>query len=429
MTLRKRAIFLVVIPVILSCVCAQKVASAQSGKTKTSAQSSSNKAKPAEKAAAAKAESAASDESGKDKKDEESGESRDPMSSGTFGGMKFRSVGPALISGRVVSIAVNPRDKSQYFIGVASGGVWRTDNDGTTWQPVFDHEGSYSIGTVVIDPKHSNVVWVGTGENNSQRSVSYGDGVYRSNDGGKTWENTGLKTSEHIGRIVIDPRDSLKVFAAAQGPLRADGGDRGLYRTADGGKDWKRVLHVSDHTGVNEVWIDPRNPDVMYASSYQRRRHVFTLIDGGPESAIYKSVDGGENWKKLEKGLPKSDKGRIGLAVSPADPDVVYAVIEASDEKDRGFDRPSDGGGRWERMGDQVSTSPQYYNEIVPDPKNKDRVYAMDTWMMVTEDGGKTWKKVGEKFKHVDNHALWIDPENTDHLIAGCDGGVYESFD
>jgi len=350
------------------------------------------------------------------------------FSADTFKGLELRGLGPAVTSGRIVDFAVLARGDTLY-VAAASGGVWKTTNHGTSFKPIFDEQGSYSIGCVAVDPKDPLVVWVGSGENNSQRSVSYGDGVYRSNDGGKTWENVGLKNSEHIGRIVIDPRDSHKVFVAAQGPLWADGGDRGLYRTTDGGKNWKRVLHVSDHTGVNEVWIDPRDPDVMYASSYQRRRHVFTLIDGGPESAIYKSVDGGENWKKLEKGLPKSDKGKIGLAVSPADPDVVYAIIEASAEKDKGFYRSTDGGGSWERTGDQVSTSPQYYNELVPDPKNKDRVYAMDTWMMVTEDGGKTWKKVGEKFKHVDNHALWIDPENTDHLIAGCDGGVYESWD
>jgi photosystem II stability/assembly factor-like uncharacterized protein len=350
------------------------------------------------------------------------------FSAETFTGLELRGLGPAVTSGRVVDFAVLARGDTLY-VAAASGGVWKTTNHGTSFRPIFDEQGSYSIGCVAVDPKDPLVVWVGSGENNSQRSVSYGDGVYRSSDGGKTWENVGLKNSEHIGRIVIDPRDSRKVFVAAQGPLWADGGDRGLYKTTDGGKNWKRVLHVSEHTGVNEVWIDPRNPDTMYASSYQRRRHVFTLIDGGPESAIYKSLDGGENWRKLEKGLPKSDKGRIGLAVSPADPDVVYAVIEASAEKDKGFYRSTDGGGSWERMGDQVSTSPQYYNELVPDPKNKDRVYAMDTWMMVTEDGGKTWRKVGEKFKHVDNHALWIDPENTDHLIAGCDGGVYESWD
>src|SRR5262245_36543905 len=337
MTMRKYAILLLV--AILSCVLVQRVAAAQGGETKTSSPSSASKVKPADKASAAKSQSAASDKSAKDKaakdkdadkggkdkdkdaadkdkkdkKDDESAESRDPMSSGTFSGLKFRSVGPALISGRVVSIAVNPHNKSQYFIGVASGGVWRTDNDGTTWQPVFDHEGSYSIGTVVIDPKHPNVVWVGTGENNSQRSVSYGDGVYRSEDGGKTWKNMGLKKSEHIARIVIDPRDSNVVYVAAQGPLWGSGGDRGLYKTTDGGRTWNAILSFSENTGVTDVVMDPSNPDVLFAASYQRRRHFFTLINGGPEAAIHKSVDGGKTWTKLSGGLPTLEMGRIGL--------------------------------------------------------------------------------------------------------------------
>jgi photosystem II stability/assembly factor-like uncharacterized protein len=353
---------------------------------------------------------------------------KDVLSPDTFSGLELRNIGPAITSGRIVDFAVLNGGDTVY-VATASGGVWKTTTHGTSWKPIFDGEGSYSIGCVTLDPKDPLTVWVGTGENNSQRSVSYGDGVYVSHDGGKSWENAGLKNSEHIGRIVIDPRDSKRVFVAAQGPLWNDGGDRGLYLTKDGGKTWKRVLHVSEHTGVNEVWIDPRNPDVMYASSYQRRRHVFTLIDGGPESAIYKSVDGGETWKKCEKGIPKADKGKIGLAVSPANPDVVYAVIEASGDKDKGFYRSTDSGGSWERMGDQTSTSPQYYNELIPDPVNKDRVYAMDTFMKVTEDGGKTWKNAGEKYKHVDNHALWIDPENTDHLLNGNDGGIYESWD
>ena len=350
------------------------------------------------------------------------------LSADTFSGLELRNIGPAIASGRITDLAVLNHGDVVY-VAVASGGVWKTTNHFTSIKPIFDGEGSYSIGCVTVDPKDPLTIWVGSGENNSQRSVSYGDGVYVSHDGGKSWENVGLKGSEHIGRIVVDPRDSKRVFVAAQGPLWNDGGDRGLYKTTDGGKNWKRVLHVSERTGVNEVWIDPRNPDVMYASSYQRRRHVFTLIDGGPESAVYKSVDNGETWKKLEKGLPKSDKGRIGLAVSPANPDVVYAVVEASAEKDKGFYRSTDGGGSWERMGDQVSTSPQYYNELTPDPVNKDRVYAMDTFMKVTEDGGKTWKNAGEKQKHVDNHALWVDPDNTDHLLNGNDGGVYESWD
>jgi photosystem II stability/assembly factor-like uncharacterized protein len=280
---------------------------------------------------------------------------------------------------------------------------------------------------VTVDPKHPLTVWVGSGENNSQRSVGYGDGVYRSLDGGKKWENMGLKASEHIGKILIDPRDSQTVYVAAQGPLWAPGGDRGLYKTTDGGRTWKAVLKISENTGASDVWIDPRDPDVLYASTYQRRRHVWTLIDGGPESGIYKSTDAGASWKKLENGLPKTDMGRIGLAVSPAQPDVVYAIVEAG-EKAGGFYRSLDAGGNWEKMSEYVAQG-QYYNRITPDPNRVDRVYAMDVWIHVTEDGGKTFKKLGEHWKHVDNHVLWVDADNTDHLMDGCDGGLYESFD
>ena len=206
-------------------------------------------------------------------------------------------------------------------MAAASGGVWRTLNAGVTFEPVFDGEASFSIGCITIDPNNSNVIWVGSGENNSQRSVAYGDGVYRSEDGGKTWTNMGLKESEHIGRIVIDPRDSNVVYVAAQGPLWKSGGERGVYKTIDGGKTWKAVLTVDAETGANEVIMDPRNPQVLYASTYQRRRHVWTLIDGGPGSAIYRSIDAGANWTKLENGLPKEDKGKIGIALAPSAPD------------------------------------------------------------------------------------------------------------
>jgi len=350
------------------------------------------------------------------------------MSAKTFSGLKLRAIGPALTSGRIGDIAVHPWNYSTYFVAVASGGVWKTDNAGTTWQPVFDDQGSYSIGCVTIDPNTPMIVWVGTGENNSQRSVAYGDGVYKSLDGGKTWKNMGLKNSEHIGNIMVDPRNSEVVYVAAQGPLWSPGGDRGLYKTSHGGETWEQILKISENTGVSEVVFDPRDPDVLYASAYQRRRHVWTLINGGPESAIYKSTDGGSNWRKLENGLPKEDLGRIGLAVSPANPDVIYAIVEAAN-KAGGFFRSADRGENWTKQSDYVSESPQYYQEIICDPQDVNRVYSMDTWMHVTEDGGKTFRKVGEKFKHVDNHALWIEPENTDHLLAGCDGGVYESFD
>ena len=351
------------------------------------------------------------------------------FSADTFKGLELRGIGPALTSGRVADFAVDPRRPSTYYVAVASGGVWKTVNGGTTYQPVFDDQGSYSIGCVALDPNDPLTVWIGSGENNSQRSVSYGDGVYKSVDGGKSWENMGLKSSEHIGKIVIDPRDSNTVYVAAQGPLWNPGGDRGLYKTTDGGKSWTASLTISENTGVSDLWLDPRNPDMLYATSYQRRRHVWTLINGGPESAIHKSTDAGASWRKLDKGLPKADLGRIGLALSPADPNVLYAIVDASDEKDAGIYRSTDAGGSWEKRSDYVSDSGQYYNELIPDPKRVERVYSMDTWMMVTEDGGKTFSKVGEKAKHVDNHALWIEPENTDHLLAGCDGGVYESYD
>ncbi len=356
------------------------------------------------------------------------GKKQGPLSAKTFSGLKFRSIGPALTSGRISDIAVNPRNHHQYFVAAASGGVWKTVNGGTTWKPVFDKQGSYSIGSLAIDPNNPLVVWVGTGENNSQRSVSYGDGVYKSVDGGKSWKNMGLKNSEHIGKIVIDPRNSKVVYVAAQGPLWRAGGDRGLYKTTDGGKTWKRILYISENTGVTDLVYDPRNPDVLYAAAYQRRRRVWTLIDGGPESAIYKSTDAGATWKKLTRGLPKVDLGRIGLAISPANPDVLYAIVEAALDSS-GFFRSTDQGETWQKRSKYISTSPQYYQEIVCDPEDVDRVYSLDTWLQVSEDGGKTFRRVGERYKHVDNHAMWIDPDDTRHLLVGSDGGLYESFD
>ncbi|MEK6301786.1 MAG: glycosyl hydrolase [Acidobacteriota bacterium] len=380
--------------------------------------------KPAEKPSADKPAKSAVKEA--DSKKEEP-KKPDPMSSGTFTGLKLRSIGPATTGGRIIAIAVDPNDFSRYFVGVASGGVWKTTNAGITWAPVFDNESSYSIGTVVLDPKNPLTVWVGTGENNSQRSVSYGDGVYRSDDGGKTWKNTGLKASERIGRIAIDPRTSDHVYIAAQGPLWGPGGDRGLFKTTDGGKSWKSVLSISENTGVTDVVIDPENPDTLYAASYQRRRHVWTLINGGPESAIYKSTDSGATWNKLKAGLPNVDMGRIGLAVSPVDTNVVYATIEAADRKG-GIYRSTDRGGSWERR-NPFEAGSMYYAQITTDPKDVDRIYVMNVFLQVSDDGGRTMRPLGEKSKHVDNHAIWIDPVNTNHYRVGCDGGLYESYD
>src|SRR5437867_6074111 len=320
-------------------------------------------------------ETAKTDETKKpeeEQKPEDENKPKDPMSSPTFNGLKFRSIGPAFTSGRVVSIAVDPNNSARYFVAAASGGVWKTVNDGTTWTPVFDREGSYSIGVVVLDPKNPLTVWVGTGENNSQRSVSYGNGVYHSDDGGKTWKNAGLKASEHIGRIAIDPKDSKTVYVAAQGPLWGPGGDRGLFKTADGGKTWKNILNISENTGVTDVVIDPQNPETVYAASYQRRRHMWTLIDGGPESAIYKSTDAGATWNKLRAGLPTTEIGRIGLALSPVDSNVIYATIEAADRKG-GIFRSNDRGGSWERR-NEFDAGAMYYARVVADPKDVDGV-------------------------------------------------------
>jgi photosystem II stability/assembly factor-like uncharacterized protein len=354
-------------------------------------------------------------------------EKKGGMTADTFSGLAFRSIGPAVASGRVASIAVNPKNKFEYYVGVASGGVWKTTNDGTTWTPVFEKEASYSIGWVTIDPNDPAVVWVGSGESNSQRSVAYGDGIYRSEDGGKNWTNLGLKKSDHIGRVVVDPRDSKVVYVAAEGPLWGPGGDRGLYKTIDGGKDWKAVLTVSENTGVVDVALDPASPDIIYAAAYQRRRHVFTLIDGGPESAIYKSTDAGATWNKLKNGLPAVDTGRIGLAVSPVDPNVVYATVEAADGKG-GIFRSEDKGANWERR-NEFDLGAMYYAQVICDPKNVDRIFVMNVQLRESLDGGKTLHKVNEVNHHGDNHAMWIDPDNTKHWLLGSDGGMYETWD
>jgi len=340
----------------------------------------------------------------------------------------FRSIGPAAYSGRISDLAVNPDNTSEYYVGVASGGLWKTMNHGTTFQPIFDDQKVFSIGCLAMDPNNSNVVWVGTGENNSQRNLAYGDGVYKTTDGGKTFTNMGLKTSSQIGKIMIDPRNSNVVYVAAQGQVWGPGGERGLYKTIDGGKSWKRVLEIGEYTGVSDLEMDPRNPDILYAASHQRERRVYSKIDGGPESAIYKSVDAGETWVKVKKGLPKGNLGRIGLALAPSNPDIIYAVIELPGNKS-GFYRSSDQGESWDKRSDKGTSSPQYYNEVYTDPLNANVVILMDTYNALSNDGGKTWEHIEGSNKHVDNHALWIDPTDTNHYIAGCDGGIYETYD
>lgn len=339
----------------------------------------------------------------------------------------LRGIGPAVTSGRIAAFAVHPKDRSHFYAAVASGGVWKTTNGGATWAPVFDNEGSYSVGAITLDPQDANTVWVGSGENNSQRSVAYGDGVYRSTDGGKTWKNVGLKRSEHIARILVHPKNSDVVYVAAQGPLWGPGGDRGLFKTTNGGKSWERVLFVDDDTGVTDVVMDPRNPDVLIAASYQRRRHVWTLVNGGPGGGVHRTTDGGKTWTKITAGLPGVDLGRIGLAMAPSDPDTIYAQVEAA-EKNGGIFRSTDNGKTWEKR-NPFDSQAQYFCTPRVDPVNKDRLYVMNVYNQVSDDGGATLKPLGEADKHVDSHDIWIDPADPKYYLCGCDGGVYESHD
>ncbi|MCK5145528.1 glycosyl hydrolase [bacterium] len=357
-----------------------------------------------------------------------SAKDKSSLSSNVFSGLRWRNIGPAFCSGRIGDFAVNPENTSEYYVAVASGNIWKTVNHGVTWKPVFDNYGSYAIGCVVMDPGNHNVVWAGTGENNSQRALGYGDGVYKTIDGGKSWKNMGLKNSRQIGEILVDPRNSDVVYVAAEGSVWGPGAERGLYKTTDGGKTWKAVLTISEHTGVSDITFDPRNPDVIYAASHQRRRHVFTKIDGGPETAIYKTVNAGKTWDRLKKGLPGGDMGAIGLAVSPVNPDFIYAIIEAAGDTG-GFFRSTDRGASWKKMSSHVASSPQHYNEIFCDPQDADKVYSVETVTQYTDDGGRSWHRLGLKGRHVDDHALWINPEDTRHLLIGGDGGIYESWD
>ena len=351
---------------------------------------------------------------------------KNTIDAGSVSSVSFRMVGPALTSGRVSDIAIHPSNTDTWYVSTASGGLWKTKNHGITFNPIFDSYASYSIGCVEIAPSNKNTVWVGSGENNNQRSVSYGDGVYKSVNGGSSFKNMGLKKSEHIGSIVIHPTDENTLWVAAYGPLWSSGGDRGVYKSNDGGETWRRTLYVSENTGIAEVHMDPLNPNILYASAHQRRRREWTFISGGPESGLYKSIDGGETWREINKGLPAGYLGRIGMAISPVDPNVVYAIAEARYGK-KGFYRSTNKGENWAKQSD-YATSGNYYQEIFCDPKDVDKVFSMNTYLHHTEDGGKTFIRTGEKKKHVDNHAIWIDPNNTDHWIVGCDGGVYETY-
>lgn len=344
--------------------------------------------------------------------------------------LKFRSIGPAFMSGRIADIAIHPKNENCWYVAVGSGGVWKTENSGTTWKPIFEKYGAYSTGCITIRKENPNEIWLGTGENVGGRHVGYGDGVYRSLDGGENWEKLGLEKSEHIAKIILHPNNNKVVWVASQGPLWSKGGDRGVYKTSDGGKTWKRTLGDQDWVGATDLLIDPRNPKRLYAATWERHRNVAAYIGGGPGSGVYRSDDGGENWKKLKAGLPTSDMGKIGLAMSPQKPDVIYAAIEL-DRRKGGVFRSENRGETWVKMSDAVAgaTGPHYYQELYACPHNFDRIYLADSRMQISDDGGKTFRIMNEKHKHPDNHSLNFRKDDPEYLIVGTDGGIYESFD
>lgn len=352
------------------------------------------------------------------------------LDASTFAGLEFRAIGPGFMSGRIADIAIHPENENIRFVAVASGGVWKTTNAGVTWEPVFDGQGSYSTGCVTIDPNNPHVVWVGTGENDGGRHIGFGDGIYRSEDGGQTWTNMGLKNSEHLSKIIVHPDNSDVIYVASQGPLWSKGGERGFYKSTDGGKSWKRTLGDDEWTGVTDIVTDPRNPNRIYAATWQRHRTIAAYMGGGPKTALYRSEDAGETWTKLSSGLPSGKMGKTGLAISYQNPDVVYAAIEL-DRRTGGLYKSTDRGATWAKQSDAVSgaTGPHYYQELYASPHHEGWLYLMDTDVQISKDAGKTFTRLNTEHRHVDNHALAFKKNDPDYLMIGTDGGIYESFD
>ena len=355
------------------------------------------------------------------------------LDSDTFEGLRARHLGPGIMSGRISCIDGVSGERNTLWAGTAGGGVWVSKDDGTTWKPVFD-QNAMSIGAIRVSPANPKHVWVGTGETWARNSVGYGDGVYRTTDGGDTWKKAGLEKTERIARIVVHPAKPETVVVAALGALFADSPERGIYRTTDGGKTWTKTLYVDARTGAADLAMDPQNPEILYASMWTVRRQAWTFASGGPGSGLYKSTDGGQTWRKLTQGLPAGELGRIAVAVSPARASRVYAVVEA---KPTALYRSDDAGEHWEKGNDSsmdVTWRPFYFADLVPDPKKFDRVYKGGLNLSVSEDGGVRFTRVGGgpgggAPYHSDLHAVWVDPKNTETIVIGTDGGVYVSRD
>ena len=344
--------------------------------------------------------------------------------------LRLRNVGPAFLSGRIADIAIHPDNDNVWYVATGSSGVWKTENSGTTYTPIFDNETTYSTGCVTIDPSDPSIIWLGTGENVGGRHVAFGDGVFKSENGGKSWKNMGLRKSEHISEIIVHPNNSNIIWAASQGPLWSPGGERGLYKSIDGGENWKKVLGGGKWTGVTDIHMDPRNPDRIYAATWQRHRTVAALMGGGPESGLHRSEDGGETWTELKSGLPNY-AGKIGFTLSPQKPDVLYASIEL-EKRNGAVYKSEDRGSSWKKMSDLslgYGTGPHYYQELFASPHKFDRLYLMNVRILTSEDGGKTFVELTERSKHSDNHAIAFREDDPNYLLVGTDAGIYESFD
>ncbi len=349
--------------------------------------------------------------------------------------LSFRSIGPAVMSGRIVDIAVTrdvhaplSRAGSVVYVAAATGGIWKSTNAGVTWAPVFDSVRTGSIGAVAVAPSDPDVVWVGTGESNNMRSSSWGTGVYRSLDGGKTWSSAMLPKSQHIGHIVIDPRDPNTVYVAAVGPLWASGGQRGLFKTTDGGKTWTNTKEISKYTGFGDVQMDPSNPDVLYAASEQRERREYGFLPAGPEGAIYKTVDGAKTWTKLAGGLPTGDIGRVGLSICKSRPNILYAMVHAKGTTN-GLYRSDDAGTTWRHLND-VNGTAWYYSQVYCDPTDVDHVITLSANSRESHDGGRTFTPFAAgNGIHTDHHALWIASDDPNQMMLGSDGGLYSTYD
>ena len=352
--------------------------------------------------------------------------------------LRPRSLGPTNMGGRIMDIAVYGARPQIFYVATASGGLWKTENAGTTVQPVFQNETTVSLGAVAVSQKDPNLVWVGTGEGSSRNSTAWGDGVYRSTDGGKTWTNMGLRETMHITRVVIDPRNNDTVYVGALGRLWGPNPERGVFKTTDGGKTWSHVLKVDDTTGVAELIQNPKKPNELICSMWSRVRQAYDFTSGGATSAIYKSTDAGKTWKKITKGLPEGPLGRLGLSYHEADPSHVVATVEyrPKDASERqgatqmnggGIYISRDGGESWTRQ-TGLNPRPFYFSQPHWDPVDKNRIYVLGVSLHVSDDMGKTFRTMNANV-HADNHAFWIDPKDNHTVYVGNDGGVYVSRD